>query len=210
MKDRRRSSPRQKLICFPGFSMRPSALYDLLDFVSFIASSSASVAGFRCFRKSGSKPQDAVYRTAEQRIRQQGQDRGDNQGLIREDSVKDDCFIDQVDDYRRDKDLRYFSPAFPQQRVPANRVRDERPTVGGTALPCAFCSGTDRRNGGCYRLEDEPKRQRSVLASDEIFPHSSEIFFHIRTIAPFGDSARNKKGATRFKRPGSRFHLALP
>src|SRR6266850_4637465 len=123
-------------------------------------------------------PHNSVHRAAEQRIGQQSQERGHNQGLAWIYSAEDDDFVDQIDDDRHDKDPGQLSPALLQQFAPVNRIRDDCPTVGRASGSCVPYAGTARDHSRREWLKEKSKCEWPVQPTDEILPCLSYCFVH--------------------------------
>jgi hypothetical protein len=143
---------------------------------------------FCCLSAPEPKCRDTVYRSADQWIGQQSQKGCHDQVSAQRNSAEHDAFVDYVDHDCHDEDLSNLCPTFPQQFRPVSRGGN-RPTIGRTPRSCVSPARASRKEGNCQRLQDQTKRKRPVRASDDLSPHSSEVFFHIRTAASFPDCA---------------------
>src|SRR5262249_45972625 len=110
---------------------------------------------------------DAVGKTADHEIRNDGQQGSDGQQLPRVNPMKDDHLIDHVDDQREQENPAHGLPPLAQQELPVSRVGDDGPGEGGptfAGVPQPRPEGKEDRH---RRLNDQPKSHEPVGATEQ-------------------------------------------
>jgi hypothetical protein len=115
---------------------------------------------------------DPVNWSANQEVRHNREERGDDENLQRMNPSENDHFVDDIHDYCQDEDSDRGSPTFAQKVNSVIWINQQSPKVRRPPLASILKSGPNREQGGHRRLQNDPKSHRPADAVAEVFPKS--------------------------------------
>src|SRR6267142_5852479 len=123
-------------------------------------------------------PQDPRQWSADQHIRNQCEDRGQNQRFKWVKPVESNQLINQIYDDCDDEDLTHVFPSLLLKFSPLYRIAEDFPQVSGAVFTRVFQRRADGKYRSHERLEEEAKRHWATRSSNQVIPKSNENVFH--------------------------------
>jgi hypothetical protein len=124
------------------------------------------------------QPREAIYRAADQQVRNHGKDDCNDQCLSRIEPAKSNELIDGINNHRDDEDFTDCFPALFQHAPTLGFICEDGPEVGRPPFRCVVESRSNRKENRHRRLKHEAKLQRPGHARQQVVRYAREELLH--------------------------------